>query len=119
MNLKIIPFELLVLGKSPLPFDNKCKKMIQTNRQPNRYPYKIAGMVFTNKKYYCSSCKEEVKGFKDRLSTKEFRFSGLCQECQDIVFTGEEEWKIKTCHGLVYVQLVIKKCIGEIIAWFE
>lgn len=50
------------------------------------YPIKIAGMLFANKKYYCNWCKKEVKGFNDRLSAKEFRISGLCQECQDKTF---------------------------------
>ena len=49
-----------------------------------KYPIRIAGMIWGNKKYYCSLCKKEVKGFKDRLSAKEFKVSGFCQECQDI-----------------------------------
>lgn len=51
-----------------------------------KYPIKIAGMLFTDKKYYCSWCKKEVKGFRDRLSAKEFRISGFCQICQDKTF---------------------------------
>ena len=50
------------------------------------YPIKIAGMIWGNKKYYCSLCKKEVKGFKDRLSAKEFKVSHSCQKCQDESF---------------------------------
>jgi hypothetical protein len=36
----------------------------------------------------CSFCKKDVseKDFSDRLSLKEFKISGLCQECQNKVF---------------------------------
>jgi len=47
------------------------------------YPIKIAGMIFTNKKYYCLWCNKQVLGFNDRLSAKEFRVTGMCQKCQD------------------------------------
>lgn len=51
-----------------------------------KYPIKIAGMIFSKKKYYCSLCGKEIKGFKDRLSAREFRISGLGQKCQDKEF---------------------------------
>lgn len=51
----------------------------------NDYPIKIAGMVF-GIRYFCSNCKQEVKGFKDRPSAKEFRVTKLCQNCQDKLF---------------------------------
>ena len=36
----------------------------------------------------CPICKDEIniKDFKDYLSIKEYRISGLCQKCQDKVF---------------------------------
>lgn len=40
----------------------------------------------------CNFCGKEIEGFKDELSVKEYKISGLCQECQDAVFEGEEEW---------------------------
>lgn len=49
------------------------------------FPIIIAGMM-VGKKYQCSACGKEVKGFKDRLSAQEFRNSGLCQGCQDNFF---------------------------------
>jgi DNA-directed RNA polymerase subunit RPC12/RpoP len=46
---------------------------------------KIGGMIF-GKKYYCFFCGKEIKGFKDRLSAKEYKISKTCQSCQDKVF---------------------------------
>jgi len=40
----------------------------------------------------CPFCKKAIhpnKEFKDELSLKEYRISGLCQECQDKTFGGE------------------------------
>jgi hypothetical protein len=39
----------------------------------------------------CPFCKKEIKGkeFRDLLSLKEYGISGLCQDCQDEVFTEE------------------------------
>lgn len=34
----------------------------------------------------CSICGKEIKGFKDPLSIKEYKISGMCQECQDSTF---------------------------------
>lgn len=36
----------------------------------------------------CPACKSYITGFKDKASYKEFRQSGLCQNCQDEVFGG-------------------------------
>lgn len=35
----------------------------------------------------CVSCGGEAKNFKDALSQREFTISGMCQKCQDEVFT--------------------------------
>ncbi len=37
-------------------------------------------------KQICTNCKQEVKGFKDKLSKNEYQINGLCQKCQDEVF---------------------------------
>lgn len=34
----------------------------------------------------CPVCKNDIDGFRDHLSQKEYRISGLCQLCQDEVF---------------------------------
>jgi hypothetical protein len=35
-------------------------------------------------------CGKAITGFKDELSRKEFAISGLCQSCQDSVFSPQE-----------------------------
>ena len=35
----------------------------------------------------CPSCKQPIGEFKNPLSRKEFGISGLCQKCQDRIFT--------------------------------
>jgi hypothetical protein len=37
----------------------------------------------------CVSCAGPATAFRDALSVKEYRISGLCQICQDKVFGGE------------------------------
>jgi len=54
-------------------------------------PYKLAGTLFAGIRYHCSGCGGEIIGFRDRLSAKEFRISGLCQVCQDGVFGVKDE----------------------------
>ena len=39
----------------------------------------------------CVTCSKPVGPFKDSLSSKEYRISGMCQACQDSVFESEEE----------------------------
>ena len=34
----------------------------------------------------CVSCGHEAVNFKDELSSKEYKISGLCQTCQDQLF---------------------------------
>ena len=49
---------------------------------------KTTGRTLTGsqKKSVCVFCGEEIKGFKDELSKKEYSISGLCQKCQDKTF---------------------------------
>lgn len=37
----------------------------------------------------CPFCQKPVGEFKDKLSEKEFEISGLCQNCQDGVFSNQ------------------------------
>ena len=37
----------------------------------------------------CVSCKNKVIKFRDELSKKEYKISGLCQKCQDKIWGGE------------------------------
>ena len=36
----------------------------------------------------CPLCKKKITGFNDELSLKEFKISGMCQDCQNSVFGG-------------------------------
>jgi len=50
------------------------------------------GAITTNKCMPAPiGCGKEAKEFKDALSSREYRISGLCQTCQDSVFEGGEE----------------------------
>lgn len=39
---------------------------------------------------FCPTCQEPVQDgdFRDELSRREFKISGMCQKCQDSVFGG-------------------------------
>ena len=43
-------------------------------------------------KRLCMTCEAEVTGFRDAISAKEYRTSGMCQACQDKMF-GRSDWK--------------------------
>lgn len=49
----------------------------------------FADQVDNVKEGRCPICCEMITGFKDALSLKEYRISGMCQKCQDSVFGGE------------------------------
>jgi len=38
----------------------------------------------------CVICSGEATSFTDELSVKEYTISGMCQDCQDSVFGGED-----------------------------
>ena len=37
-------------------------------------------------KNICNSCGKKVTGFRNKISEKEYRISGFCQDCQDSFF---------------------------------
>ena len=42
----------------------------------------------------CPFCKTDIhpnKDFRDELSRREYKISGLCQKCQDEMYGGENE----------------------------
>jgi len=39
----------------------------------------------------CVDCQKPATQFKDDISAKEYTITGLCQECQDSVFEGEND----------------------------
>jgi len=52
---------------------------------------KLARAMFGNdpRKGVCAVCGKPVTGFHDEASRREYGISGMCQECQDAIFTGE------------------------------
>lgn len=47
------------------------------------------------KEHYCPFCGKEINPateFRDPLSLKEYSISGLCQDCQDEVFSDEDTY---------------------------
>lgn len=38
------------------------------------------------KELKCMTCSDTIKSFRDELSLREYKISGMCQECQDKVF---------------------------------
>jgi len=38
----------------------------------------------------CMTCPGEANSFRDKLSEQEYTISGMCQICQDQIFTGGE-----------------------------
>tara|TARA_R110002153_G_scaffold200886_2_gene354204 strand:+ start:354 stop:611 length:258 start_codon:yes stop_codon:yes gene_type:complete len=39
----------------------------------------------------CTTCKGDASTFTDELSEKEFTISGMCQTCQDEIFTDPQD----------------------------
>lgn len=39
----------------------------------------------------CRTCGRKITGFRDEISKKEYEISHMCQECQDMVFGGEND----------------------------
>lgn len=56
-------------------------------------PKTLGGMVNRRTMGMCPFCAKEMSNpvFRDELSAKEFRISGLCQECQDKTFDPTED----------------------------
>lgn len=62
--------------------------------QHREFQVKLAEVLFgtpqPDKPYCAFACAEPNVQFKDELSRKEYRISGICQSCQDKVFGGDE-----------------------------
>ncbi len=43
------------------------------------------------KKGLCATCGGDTIEFRDEISRKEFRITGMCQTCQDSIFECDEE----------------------------
>lgn len=65
------------------PMDNKTPEMRQVIE--DLFP----GTMETINQNKCPLCKNPIGEFKNELSKKEYMISGMCQKCQDKIFTGE------------------------------
>jgi len=64
------------------------EKSVEINKQINFISGTDRVEQITNN--LCTWCKGDVTKFKDSDSMKEYRISGLCQNCQDEVFKEED-----------------------------
>lgn len=48
-------------------------------------------MLVENRQCPMCEARININDFKDELSLKEFTISGMCQKCQDKIFTDPEE----------------------------
>lgn len=55
--------------------------------------FSLGDMVKAVEEGLCPFCRNPVnfEGFRDDLSRREFKISGLCQKCQDEIFGGGNE----------------------------
>lgn len=63
----------------------KKEKLIKPNLSKPAFillPH-LAELVKKNK---CTSCRNKIGKFRDKLSRKEYSISGMCQKCQDKIF---------------------------------
>jgi hypothetical protein len=49
---------------------------------------KAVDMVESGK---CPTCGDTLVAFRDVISEKEYKISGMCQNCQDSVFVSDED----------------------------
>lgn len=57
-----------------------------------------------HEKHICPSCYQEVTGFRDKKSEREFGISGLCQQCQDKTFNKKKAVFTKRLATVLLVQ---------------
>lgn len=67
------------------PMENKTEEM------KNAIEAVFPGTKQAIAEYKCPLCRQAVGKFRDALSQKEYRISGMCQKCQDSVFGGSDE----------------------------
>ena len=65
----------------------------RTNKKKNLNALGFNNEVYNSDRGLCALCLSPVKAenFTDDLSKKEFNISGLCQSCQDKIFTPDNE----------------------------
>lgn len=73
--------------------------MLKTNQKErdtvaDKFARKPAGVMFprmveTIREGHCTDCGENLVGFNDILSKREWEISGMCQECQNQTFVED------------------------------
>ena len=63
------------------------KIMLSANEEMNGL---FTNMLVAHQIGLCPFCRDPIGEFRDALSLREFKISGLCQSCQDSVFNLEE-----------------------------
>lgn len=58
---------------------------------PKDVPARPVDQVFAGRResiaaHRCTLCSKEIMGFRDEISAREYRLSGMCQTCQDEFF---------------------------------
>jgi len=53
--------------------------------------YGVDNLKDVTDKNICIDCGGDASDFKNDISRKEYMLSGLCQKCQDEVFSDEED----------------------------
>jgi hypothetical protein len=69
-----------------------CKTLKEKSPVVNDFLEDNFGRTTALKTDTCTICKEPATQFKDDLSRREYRISGMCQACQDEVFSSSEEY---------------------------
>ena len=64
------------------------KIMLSANEELNGL---FTNMLVAHQIGLCPFCRNPPGEFRDALSLREFKISGLCQECQNSVFNSEED----------------------------
>lgn len=75
--------------KSPMSSQAQEAENVFKNKSPqvvDALEHMFPGTRAAIKAGKCPVCSKPILKFKDLLSVKEYRLSGLCQQCQDEVF---------------------------------
>jgi RNA polymerase-binding transcription factor DksA len=51
----------------------------------------ISDMLDNFDKGLCCDCGKSIGSFKDEVSYKEYKITGMCQKCQDELFDSDDE----------------------------
>ncbi len=75
----------LVRGEEMIPTSNPAGLNLRDRIALGIYGITASDAISQN---VCVACKASAMTFRDQLSGREYLISGLCQTCQDAVFTN-------------------------------